>query len=603
MKEAIKNYFSGNYEPFYSKYLNRFKSTGGNEYKGICPFHEDTEPSFCVSSETGQYYCQGCGKKGDIFHFYAKLHGLNTKDDFRKVLKGIIDDFSIPFTEKKKHTVKRYIYFDQNGHPLHRTCRTEPKDFYQQHYNNGTWISGLKGIEPVLYNLPDIMEAPEILIVEGEKDADNLAALGFCATTCAMGAKKWRDSYNWTLKGKNIVLIPDNDNQGREHMALIGNQLRGKADSLKLLELPDMPSKGDVSDYIEKFNGDKDRAAERISMLIESARPYEPPKKYSYEDVLLDLPDFKQIEIVERKAYLYPWLKQESISMVFGNRGVGKSLFAVSALDAITRGADFGPWRCEMSIAALYVDGEMTISDNHQRIDDLGLMSGLRKNRLYIYSDHYANQLGLPRANLTNETWRNKIKSLLTSKNINILCLDNLASLAPGIDENAKKDYDPINQWLLDLRFAGISTMFLHHDNKAGGQRGTSAKEDNLDISIQLKKPKDYCAEDGCRFVVNFVKARVRTKDLKLIANNEFALIEDESGQSAWKFKDVKGEKRAEILRLLDEGKTQSEVAEICDCKQPYVSRIKREAIEKGHLTKKGKLTQDGILATCETEF
>ena len=103
--------------------------------------------------------------------------------------------------------------------------------------------------------------------------------------------------------------------------------------------------------------------------------------------------------------------------------------------------------------------------------------------------------------------------------------IDNLASLASGIDENVKKDWDPINQWLLELRFSGITTLMLHHTNKEGGQRGTSAREDNIDISIMLKNARDYTPEDGARFIVHFTKQRIPTKDLQLISDTEFKLI------------------------------------------------------------------------------
>jgi 5S rRNA maturation endonuclease (ribonuclease M5) len=604
MKERIKNHFSGNYQQFYSKYLQKVKKGGGSEFKALCPFHDDSTPSFCFNNDTGQYFCQGCAKKGDAFHFYAKLNSLNTRSDFNKILRGIADDFGIPWQQQKRRIVKTYDYLDGGGQLQFQVVRYDPKDFRQRRPDgNGGWHWNLKGIDPVIYNLPQVLKASEVCIVEGEKDADNLATLGICATTCAMGAKKWRDHYNQYLKGKQVVLIPDNDNEGREHIAQIGNALNGNAASLKLLEIPDLPSKGDISDFIDRFKGDKEAAAERIAVMIENAAPYEPPKTYSYEDVFIDIADFRSIEIAQREAYLAPWLKQESINMIYGWRGVGKSLFALSILDSVSRGEHFGFWKCEKSTPCAFIDGEMTISDNQERIDDLKLLQGERKSPLIIYSDHYANQLGLPRANLINETWRNKVKSFLIANKIMLVVIDNLASLAAGIDENKKHEYDPINQWLLNLRFAGISTILLHHESKEGKQRGTAAREDNLDISIRLKKPRDYFSEDGARFIVHFSKSRVRTKDLNLIADTEFKLDQDENGQTAWTYKNVKAESRVEVLKLLDEGLTQKDIATELNIDKGYVSRIKKQAIADGHLTTKNKLTQSGFLYVCEQQI
>ena len=108
MRNVILNHFNGHWEQFYGKYLPDIKNIGGSEFKASCPSpnHKDSNPSFCFDSVTGQYFCHGCGKKGDIFHFYSKIHGLDTKRDFPKVLKGIAGDFGIPWKQQKPKMVK-----------------------------------------------------------------------------------------------------------------------------------------------------------------------------------------------------------------------------------------------------------------------------------------------------------------------------------------------------------------------------------------------------------------------------------------------------------------------------------------------------------------
>ena len=319
-------------------------------------------------------------------------------------------------------------------------------------------------------------------------------------------------------------------------------------------------------------------------------------KKVTIEDVVLPIGAFYQLDVSERQEFLFPWLKEDSINLVSGWRGCGKTWFALGILDAVTRGASFGPWECKTPVPCLFLDGEMTVSDDHERIKSLRLNSG-RKSPFYFYSDAYANQLGLPRAHLANESWRTKIKSILLSRHIKLWVLDNLASLASGLDENSKKDWDPVNQWLLELRFAGISTIMLHHVNKDGGQRGTSAREDNLDTSIMLKAPHDYTPEDGARFIVHFNKARVQTSRLNLLGDTEFKLILDETGDHTWTCSNVKKETRSEVLRLLDEGMTQTDIKNTLGIHKGTVSKIRTRAIKDGLLTPKNKLTQAGIMA------
>ena len=594
MKNKIQNHFQSNYEAFYGKYLQGIKKIGGNEYRALCPLHEDKNPSFNFNNQTGAYYCHGCNKKGGIFHFYAKINSLDTKRDFSKILKGIASDFGIPWEEKKSRIVKTYDYTDAEGDLLFQVCRMDPKDFRQRRPDGKDgWIWNLKGIDPVLYRLQEVLKAKEIIIVEGERDTDTVVELGFDATTCAMGAKKWRDTYNEALKGKDVVLIPDNDNEGREHMTKIAISLNGTAKTLKWIELPDLKSKGDISDWVTRFE-DKNEAAESLSLMIDRADLYEPPKKASFEDAILETQAFNTIDLPPKRQIIDPWLSEQSISLIAGWRGTGKTWFAMSLLDAITRGEPFGPWNMGVCVPCLYLEGEMPAQDVKERLKDLN-PNQERKQPFYVYSDAYANTLGLPRANLIAETWRTTMKRILTTRGVKLWVVDNLASLTGGIDENAKRDWDPVNAWLLELRFAGIATMLLHHTNKGGSQRGTSAREDNIDTSIMLKRPFDYVPEDGAKFILNFQKARVATKDLGLIGDTQFQLTQNEIGQLTWTWGNVRRETKVEALRLIDEGATNQEIIEALGVTKGRVSQIRKSAINEGMLSMKGKLTQSGF--------
>ena len=174
--------------------------------------------------------------------------------------------------------------------------------------------------------------------------------------------------------------------------------------------------------------------------------------------------------------------------------------------------------------------------------------------------------------------------------------MDNLASLAPGIDENSKQEFDPVNQWFLELRAAGITTIFLHHANKDGGQRGTSGREDALDISLLLERPKNYSQDQGARFVAKFEKARIRHKDLHLIGDTEFSMETAEDGSYIWTFGSLKKQAKAEVVRMLDEGLTGKDIAAGLGITAARVSQIRREALKDGLISDAGKLTQSGFL-------
>jgi putative DNA primase/helicase len=195
----------------------------------------------------------------------------------------------------------------------------------------------------------------------------------------------------------------------------------------------------------------------------------------------------------------------------------------------------------------------------------------------------------MPRANLLNEEWRAHMTKVLIDKGIKLWVIDNIASLAPGINENAKEDWDPINAWLLELRFAGIATILLHHVGKGGSQRGTSAREDNIDTSIVLKQPDNYQSDDGCRFVMQFKKNRVVSGDHFLIADQEFKY---EHGK--WDYDNPKTKNKYMVWKMLDEGKPQNEIAEELNLSKGRVSQIRKKGVDGGYLSNNGKLTPFG---------
>ncbi|UGY15238.1 AAA family ATPase [Bradyrhizobium septentrionale] len=183
----------------------------------------------------------------------------------------------------KPKIVKTYDYVDASGEFLFQVVRMEPKNFLQRRKprkdddpndikNGWVWKQDVKPQVP--YRLPELLEAiadeRTIFVVEGEKDVDNLWAMGVPATCNAGGAGKWPEELTQYFRGANVVIPPDNDPQaknprtgeprfhpdgrpvlpGQDHVKLVASKLEGAAESIRILSLPDLPEKGDTSDWI-----------------------------------------------------------------------------------------------------------------------------------------------------------------------------------------------------------------------------------------------------------------------------------------------------------------------------------------------------------------
>ena len=148
-----------------------------------------------------------------------------------------------------------YDYRDADGTLVFQVVRTRnPKSFFQRRPKpGGGWIKNVKGVTLLPYRLPELRAANPaypVYIVEGEKDADRLLSEGLSATTNPTGAGKWNDEYSPELKGRHVVIMPDNDPPGRDHAAAVARSVHPVAASVKVIELPGLPDHGDVSDWL-----------------------------------------------------------------------------------------------------------------------------------------------------------------------------------------------------------------------------------------------------------------------------------------------------------------------------------------------------------------
>jgi len=240
----------------------------GNGWMACCPAHEDRNPSLSISD----------GDKGIVVKCFAGCSQRDVIDALKS--RGLWPTPTptptrVPTvtTTPTRTLTATYRYIDADGVLQFEVLRYTPKTFRQRRPDGDGWAWNLQGVTRVPYRLPELLASDRgVCIVEGEKDCDALIALGVTATTFAGGAGKWVDNYADWFKQRTVFIIPDNDDPGRDGAQLIAARLHGVATSVHIVALPDVPEKGDVSDWLDA-GGTK--AA--LSELCSASPVWEPP--------------------------------------------------------------------------------------------------------------------------------------------------------------------------------------------------------------------------------------------------------------------------------------------------------------------------------------
>lgn len=231
----------------------------GGEYRAKCPLHGgSTDTSFALDPKTWRWYCHGaCKVGGDAIELEMKLEGVKFPDAKRVVEEclGLAPVELAPAPKKKElgPIVATYDYHDADGALVFQVTRHEPKTFRQRRPDPeqpGRWIWSLKGIERVLYRLPELLASDgTVYMVEGEKDADNARKhWELNATTSPQGAEKFTADMARSIAERKVVIIRDNDEAGHKHAEKAARLLRLEGCRVKIVA-PPAPHK-DTTDWI-----------------------------------------------------------------------------------------------------------------------------------------------------------------------------------------------------------------------------------------------------------------------------------------------------------------------------------------------------------------
>jgi len=493
-KEIIENYFRGDYLKFYSHYLpSKFKHSANDQHTTLCPFHEDRKPSLSIQGKTGLFKCFGCKVSGSIYDFYAKKNDLRLPVDFSKVLAGIAKDFNIYNGDGAKQAIKptikaRYDYNDESGNLIYQIERLEPKSFRLRRPDDKGWAYNAKGIKIIPYQLPEVMKADEVLIVEGEKDVDALSKIGFPATTNPFGASKWPDHFGPYFAGKNVVLLPDNDEPGRAHMKQVAASLESHAASIKWLDLPGLPDKGDVSDFISIFSS-KEETAERLTLMIDGTPEYQEEimENPATGLIVVNAADLLQTEPPLPDQILEDTFDAGDKVAIIGSSKLRKSFFLLMLLLCLAAGRDFLKWRITKPLRVLHCQFEIKDLHFHRRLKKMARAMGITSDdigdRLHIIN---ARGLGI-----SGPDGIERIQKVAMGFHPEVISFDPLYKLTTGIENDAQDAKIILNAFDKLAEQTGAAPIYVHHDAK--GSPGDRDIRDRGAGSNVLGRDYDAC--------------------------------------------------------------------------------------------------------------
>lgn len=492
----------------FCRYLNGVRGNGPN-LAALCPAHRDTTPSLSVCEKDGRILINcfaGCSNETILEALGLKFSDLFLTGSIRSTNGGNRLSGTLP--AEGDRTVSRknfgpdvpgfratnyYDYCEPDGRMRFQIVRSEriakngliEKKFRarrrpepQETPVSDGWISSIKGIELIPYNLPGIAGAPLVYVVEGEKDVETLRSLELAATCNPFGAGKWRDEFSQWLSGKTVVILPDNDEPGRTHGEAVADSVYQLAKEVLIVELPGLPRKGDVTDFVT--NGG---TADDLMNFVQRAPSWQPAGD-------------KQVDCRRTAGFAFTTLKKliaeppEEVSFVWSDTlpagglsicsakpKVGKSTLARNLAVAVANGAIFLD-RSTTKGRVLYLCLEEKRSEVRKHFERMGA----REEDILVYT-------GATPKNAIDE-----IAAAVLEFNSILVIIDPLSRVLRVADFNEYGGMTRGLEPLIDLaRRTGCCVLALHHDSKGdrnGGDAllGSTALFGAVDCHIQMKK-------------------------------------------------------------------------------------------------------------------
>jgi len=273
--------------------------------------------------------------------------------------------------------------------------------------------------------------------------------------------------------------------------------------------------------------------------------------------VCVSLGELLALDIPPREPLLSPWLTEQSLSMLYGWRGTGKSWLALSVAYVVGSGGDFLGWHAPSKRRVLYIDGELPARVLQTRLALIvrSFAGEPEPNGFRILTPDLQPRGVMP--NLSEHGGQAAIDEY--ANDADLIVIDNISTLARSGKENEGEAWLPIQEWALRHRAQGRAVLFVHHAGKGGQQRGASRREDVLDTVIALRRPPEYNPADGAKFELHFEKSRNMVGD---DAQPLDVHLHDDGNGIRWEYAPAEAGVLDRLEALVRDGASRAEIQE-----------------------------------------
>ena len=387
-----------------------------------------------------------------------------------------------------------YDYRDADGNISYQVLRYVTSSggrTFRQRQNIANW--SLQGVERLPYKLPELLAAPletPVFITEGEKDVDRLTGIGLVATCNNEGAGKFREELVKWFKDRKVVLVADNDEEGHRHVEKTASLLSGIAASIRILFLPGLPPKGDVSDWLDEGN-----TLEDLNKLASDTGEYLPSEEVSSVSPSLVLGEEEgstRLRIIrstdigpataeDMEGILGPILPPKpALILLSAETSSGKTVLCYRIASNLAKGKGFLGYKVKKAYKVLYLDLESPMNLIRDRIEKIR-----GNDNLFI-----CNSL---RTTLDNEAGLEALKRACIEYQVEILFIDSLPQVWPVAREDDNSEAD-MQMWTLKKLAVELDMLCIVLWNTGQGHlkdkhkaRGATARVDRSDVALVYK--------------------------------------------------------------------------------------------------------------------